>query len=162
MKNPTTRLTVVALWAAALLFSHALFARDNSSRDLSMAAPADVGMSAEGLDKLSARMKELVDDGELAGVVTLVARHGKIVHFETVGKQNLEDGTPMAKDTIHRIYSMTKPIAGVALMTLYDEGKFTLDDPVEKFIPEFKGMKVAAGEAKPSREPYQSDGVATR
>ena len=85
----------------------------------------------------------MVDSGELAGIVTVVARHGKIVQFETFGMQDKEAGIPMAKDTIMRIYSMTKPIAGVALMTLYDQGKFKLEDPVEKYIPELANLKVA-------------------
>jgi CubicO group peptidase (beta-lactamase class C family) len=128
----------------------------SGARDLAMAAPADVGMSAEGLAKLSAAMQEMVDQGELAGVVTVVARHGKIVQFETFGKQDLDAGVPMSKDTIFRIYSMTKPIAGVALMTLYDEGKFELDDPVEKYIPELAGLKVAKADG-PDGSPEVED-----
>lgn len=120
----------------------------DSSRDLAAANPADVGMSADGLAKLNAAMHKVVDEGKLAGVTTVVARRGKIVNFDVYGKADLEKGTPLAKDTIFRIYSMTKPIAGVALMTLYEEGKFKLDDPVHKFIPEWKGMKVAAGEGE--------------
>ncbi|HVR31038.1 MAG TPA: serine hydrolase domain-containing protein [Thermoanaerobaculia bacterium] len=123
---------------------------------LPMAAPADVGMSEEGLAKLSAAMREMVDQGELAGVLTVVARHGKIVHFETVGQQDLDAGIPMSKDTIFRIYSMTKPIAGVALMTLYDEGKFQLDDPVGKYIPELANLKVAK-EDGPDGNPVVED-----
>ena len=88
-------------------------------------------------------MQGMVDAGELAGIVTVVARHGKIVQFETFGMQDKEASIPMAKDTIMRIYSMTKPIAGVALMTLYDQGKFKLEDPVEKYIPELANLKVA-------------------
>jgi CubicO group peptidase (beta-lactamase class C family) len=116
--------------------------------DLAKAKPADVGMDPAGLEKLSGAMRQIVDDGELAGVVTMVARHGKVVHFEAYGKQDLEKDIPMAKDTIMRIYSMTKPIAGVALMTLYEEGKFELDDPVEKYIPQFKGLKVAKADGE--------------
>ena len=112
-------------------------------RDLAIVEPAAVGMSAEGLGELTAAMQGFVDRGELAGVVTVVARHGKIVHFDTLGKQDLVTGAPMAKDTIFRIYSMTKPVVGVALMTFYEEGRFSLDDPVEKFIPEFRDLNVA-------------------
>ena len=108
---------------------------------LDFAAPGDVGMSAAGLAELGSLMTAMVAEGELAGAVTLVARHGKIVHFETAGKQDLAQDAPMAKDTIFRIYSMTKPIAGAALMTFYDAGAFTLDDPVAKFIPEFKDLR---------------------
>jgi CubicO group peptidase (beta-lactamase class C family) len=131
----------LALIAPAGLLAQA--ADTQSARDLAMAAPADVGMSAEGLAKHKMAMQALVDSGELAGIVTVVARHGKIVQFETFGMQDREASIPMAKDTIVRIFSMTKPIAGVALMTLYDQGKFKLEDPVEKYIPELADLKVA-------------------
>ena len=125
-------------------------------RDLAIVDPAAVGMSAEGLGELSAAMQGFVDRGELAGVVTVVARHGKIAHFETFGKQDIASGAPMAKDTIFRIYSMTKPIAGVALMTFYEEGRFDLDDPVAKFIPEFADLKVAKAPG-PDGQPVVED-----
>lgn len=115
-----------------------------TSRDLARVDPAEVGMSAEGLEKLNGAMHELVDGGQLAGVATAVARHGKVVNWDVYGMQDVEAQLPLKDDTIFRIYSMTKPIAGAALMTLYEEGKFTLDDPVEKFIPQFKNLKVAA------------------
>ena len=108
-----------------------------------MAKPADVGMDEAKLAELGAAMKKFVDDGKLPGVVSLVARKGKIVHYQAYGKKDLESGSPMTKDTIVRIYSMTKPITGVALMTLFDEGKFKLNDPVEKYLPEFKNLQVA-------------------
>lgn len=115
------------------------------SRELAAAAPEDVGLSTERLSRISKSMQELVDDGRLAGIVTMLARHGKIAHFATFGYQNIASSTPMAKDSIFRIYSMSKPITGVALMMLYEEGKFRLSDPVAKYIPEFKNLKVAAG-----------------
>ena len=93
-------------------------------------------------------MRALVDDGKLAGVTTLVARHGKVVHFDAYGVQDLESKKPVTKDTIFRIASMTKPIAGVAMMMLWEEGKWTLDDPVAKHIPEFAGLKVATPERR--------------
>ena len=113
---------------------------------LSEAAPADVGMNAEGLAKLNVATQGMIDAGEIAGAVTLVARSGKIVHFEANGMQDIDANVPMAKDTIFRIYSMTKPVAGVALMTFFDEGRFALDDPVAKFIPEFADLKVAVAD----------------
>ena len=118
----------------------------SESRDLAMAKPTEVGLRADGMEALSAAMGKLVADGELAGVVTAVARRGKLVHFETIGKQDIERDTPLAADSIFRIHSMSKPITGVALMTFFDEGRFGLDDPVSKFLPEWKGLKVAAGE----------------
>ncbi|GAB1265693.1 serine hydrolase domain-containing protein [Aurantivibrio infirmus] len=105
------------------------------------------GANAAGIDKarldaISSVTKQAVDDGKLAGIVTLVAKEGEVQLFESHGYRDLENKTPMTEDTIFRIFSMTKPIAGTALMTLYDEGKFKLDDPVEKYIPEFKDMRV--------------------
>ena len=127
-----------------------------AERDLAVVEPVAVGMSAEGLGELDAAMQGFVDRGELAGVVTVVARHGKIAHFETFGMQDIATGVPMAKDTIFRIYSMTKPIAGVALMTFYEEGRFELDDPVAKFIPEFADLRVAK-EPGPDGQPVVED-----
>ncbi|MDT8429845.1 MAG: serine hydrolase domain-containing protein [Pseudomonadales bacterium] len=117
----------------------------SASRDLETATPEQVGMDSARLDRVTAAMQDLVDQGLLAGVVTMVARDSKIVHFESVGYRDIESGDPMSNDALFRIYSMTKPITGVALMTLYEEGKFRLADPVEKYIPQLKGLKVAAG-----------------
>jgi len=108
------------------------------------AAPESVGFSAEGLKKLDAHMQELVDTGHLPGVTTMLVRHGKIVNYQVHGKKGF-DGPPMTKDTIFRIYSQTKPITGVAMMILYEEGKWTLDDPVSKYIPEFASLRVFKG-----------------
>jgi CubicO group peptidase (beta-lactamase class C family) len=136
----------ILLTVPSFLLTPPSFGASGGARDLAMASPTDVGMSAEGIAKLNGAMQEMVDSGELAGIVLMVARRGKIVDFETFGMQELEAKKPMQKDTIFRIYSMTKPIAGVALMTLFDEGKFALDDAVEKYIPELAGLKVAAGD----------------
>ena len=108
-----------------------------------IAAPESVGFSAAGLKAFQQAMRALVDEQKLAGVTTLVARHGKVVHFDAYGKRDLEAGKPVEKDTIFRIASMTKPIVGVAMMMLWEQGKWTLDDPVAKHIPEFAGLKVA-------------------
>ena len=105
--------------------------------------PESVGFSSEGLKAFQHAMRGLVDDARLAGVTTLVARHGKVVHFDAYGVQDLESKKPVTKDTIFRIASMTKPITGVAMMMLWEEGKWTLDDPVAKHIPEFARLKVA-------------------
>ena len=91
-------------------------------------------------------MQDLVDKKQLAGIVTLVARHGKVVQHKAYGVQSLETGAPMKLDTIARIYSMTKPITGVAMMMLYEEGKWKPTDPIAKHIPEFANLKVYAGE----------------
>src|SRR5271154_1608049 len=115
--------------------------------DLPTASAESEGMSAERLARLSAGMKELVDNGRLAGVVTMVSRHGKVVEFDAAGKRDIAANAPMQKDSIFRIYSMSKPITGLAMMMLFEEGKWQLNDPVAKYIPEFAGLKVYATDA---------------
>jgi len=113
-----------------------------AARDLPSASAESEGMSTERLARLGSGMKELVDQGRLAGVVTMVSRHGKVVEFDAVGKRDIAANTPMQKDSIFRIYSMSKPITGVAMMILFEEGKWQLNDPVAKYIPEFAKLKV--------------------
>ena len=115
-----------------------------ASRTLATATPEAVGMSSERLVRLHDAMQELVEEGRLAGITTMIARHGQVVDFQTYGYRDMEAGDPMAEGAIFRIYSMSKPITGVALMMLYEEGKFRLSDPVQRFIPEFRGLQVAA------------------
>ena len=107
------------------------------------AAPEDVGMSSVRLERLDKAMQRYVDRREVAGVVSLVARRGKVVHFAVFGQRDVGNGAPMTHDTIFRIASMTKPIASVALMILYEEGHFQLRDPISKWLPEFAEMQVA-------------------
>lgn len=109
---------------------------------LAEAPPARAGMSAERLRRITAMSRRYVDEGKLAGVVTLVARDGKIVHFEAVGQRGAADDRPMTKDALFRIFSMSKPITAVAAMMLYEEGAFALSDPVEKFVPELADLDV--------------------
>src|ERR687886_137487 len=109
------------------------------------AAPEEVGMSTPGLRNVSRLVQRYIDDGKLPGAISLVARRGKVVHFETYGEMDAERHKPMRSDTIFRFYSMTKPIASVGLMMLYEQGKFQLEDPVSRFIPELAGLKVLAG-----------------
>ena len=111
--------------------------------DVKLVAPESVGFSSAGLKAFEQAMRALVDESQLAGITTLVSRHGKVVAFDSYGYQNLETKTPLAKDTIFRIASMTKPIVGVAMMMLFEEGKWKLDDPVARHIPQFKDLKVA-------------------
>ncbi|MDE0179009.1 MAG: serine hydrolase [Gammaproteobacteria bacterium] len=115
-------------------------------------APAsEAGMSAERLNRVTALAQRYVDENKLAGVVTLIARDGKIVHFEAVGQRGADDDRPMTKDALFRIYSMSKPITAVAAMMLYEEGKFALSDPVEKFVPELADLDVLVdGELVPA------------
>jgi len=126
-------------------FSDVLASAVDPGPDLEMAAPEDAGMDSVRLGRLTDAMQGLVDEGRLAGVVTAVVRHGKIVHFESAGYRDVEAAAPMSNDALFRIYSMTKPITGVALMMLYEEGKFRLSDPVEMYIPQLRDMQVAAG-----------------
>ena len=112
---------------------------------LAMSTPESVGMDSARLDRITQVMQGYVDEGLLAGVVTMVARDNKLVHFESVGYRDLEAQAAMSNDALFRIYSMSKPITGVALMILYEEGKFRLADPVEKYLPEFEDLQVFAG-----------------
>lgn len=107
-------------------------------------APGSVGMDAGRLGRIDPVMQGYVDRGIYAGVSTLVARHGAVVHAGTYGWRDREAQTPMTADTIFRLYSMTKPIVCTALMTLFEEGRFTLVDPVSKYIPAFASVKVRA------------------
>jgi len=118
---------------------------ESRGRDLAPATAESAGMSTERLRRLDAAMKRLVDDKQVAGLVTLVERHGKIVHFNATGQLDVRKTDPVQRDSIFRIYSMTKPITGVAMMMLYEEGKWQLNDPVSRYIPEFAGMKVYTG-----------------
>ncbi|MDP2319243.1 MAG: serine hydrolase domain-containing protein [Acidobacteriota bacterium] len=113
---------------------------------LPVAAPEAVGFTAGGLDRMDAGMQDIVDKKQLAGVVTLVARKGKVVQHRAYGYQDLDTQTPMRTDTIARIYSMTKPVTGVAMMMLYEEGKWKPTDPIARHIPEFANLRVYAGE----------------
>ena len=122
--------------------------------DIHEAKASRAGMSAERLERITAMTQRYVDENKLAGVVTLVARDGKIVHFEAVGNRGAEDDRPMTKDALFRIFSMTKPITAVAAMMLYEEGKFQLSDPVSDFVPELKELNVMVdGELKPAENP---------
>lgn len=117
--------------------------RSNADDGLSVAAPEEVGMSAERLDRINHVVQGYIDRGELSGTVTLVARRGQVVHFEAHGQRYVEEQLPMTRDTVFRIASMTKPIASVALMMLYEEGHFALDDPISKWLPEYADLQVA-------------------
>src|SRR5439155_15419990 len=104
-------------------------------------------LPARGDDRstaIRARMQAFVDSGEIAGAVTVVGRKDAIVSYEAVGLQNLESRTPMVKDTLFRIASMTKPITAIGIMILADEGKLKVEDPVEKYLPEFRGQMLVA------------------
>lgn len=107
---------------------------------------SSAGFSEAGLDALAAKMRGFVADGHVIGMQTLLVQHGEVVHYQAYGERQVEPTAPLMDDTIFRIYSMSKPITGVALMQLYEDGKFELDDPVETYIPEFEGLMLLAGE----------------
>lgn len=116
-----------------------------AARALARVSPEEAGMDSERLDRVTQAMQAFVDEGKLSGAVTIASRDNKLVHFESVGYRDIEAQAPMTPDTLFRIYSMTKPVTGVALMILYEEGKFKLSDPVEKYLPEMKDLQVYAG-----------------
>ncbi|MBI4903659.1 MAG: beta-lactamase family protein [Acidobacteria bacterium] len=103
----------------------------------------DAGLSAERLARIAPIMQKHVDEDRMAGAIGLIVRNGKAGYFETYGYQDREAKKAMRKDSIFRIYSMTKAVTGVAVMMMYEEGKFFLTDPVSKYLPEFKDRKVA-------------------
>ncbi len=137
------RLVALAL-AAVMISALALAQTKPGSAGLPTAKPEEVGMSSERLARIRVAMQRYIDRKEVPGVVTLVARRGKVVHFDALGFRNAEARDAMTTDTIFRIASMTKPIASVALMMLYEEGYFLMTDPISKWLPEFADMKVAA------------------
>jgi CubicO group peptidase (beta-lactamase class C family) len=112
---------------------------------LPLATPESQGMSSERLERLHAEVQRFVDEGKHAGAVTLVARNGKIVDWRTYGKRDVEAGLPMEKDTIVRIYSMSKIVTSVAALILLEEARFRLDDPIGDYLPELGHMKVMTG-----------------
>jgi len=117
---------------------------------LPAATPEDAGISSQRLERLTQTMQRLVDTGELAGMVVMVARKGKLVYSKAFGAQNKAAGVPMTEASIFRIYSMTKPVVSVAAMMLVEEGRLTLEEPIAKYLPEFKDMKVAVESFDPA------------
>ena len=106
-------------------------------------APDDVGLSAKRLERIGEMIQRAIDTKQISGAVTVVARRGRVAHFEARGLMDIEANAPMRKDTIFPIASMTKPVTAVAILMLVEEGKVRLSDPVSRFIPEFKDTKVA-------------------
>ncbi|HVR25611.1 MAG TPA: serine hydrolase domain-containing protein [Candidatus Polarisedimenticolia bacterium] len=122
------------------------------AQDLPTAKPESVGLSSERLERIGAAVQHNIDNKRIAGAVTLVMRQGRVAWLKSQGMMDREAGKPMRPDAIFRICSMTKPITSVAVMMLYEEGFFQLEDPISKYLPEFKNMKVLV---KPqSGEPY--------
>jgi CubicO group peptidase (beta-lactamase class C family) len=116
-----------------------------SSIELTPVKPETVGFSSERLERLHALIQDEIDKKQLAGAVTILARHGKVVEYRSYGKKDLASGAEMTRDTIFRDYSMTKPVTGVAMMILYEEGKWLPSDPISKYVPELAHLKVFKG-----------------
>jgi CubicO group peptidase (beta-lactamase class C family) len=125
-----------ALLALLLFSTISAFAQPTTTK------PESLGFSSERLGRLHEAMQHQVDEKNVAGVVTLLMRHGKLVEERSYGVKDMASGAPMTNDTIFRIYSMTKPVTGVAVMILYEEGKWHPTDPISKFIPEFADVRV--------------------
>jgi CubicO group peptidase (beta-lactamase class C family) len=140
------RARVVGLTVSLCLLSFALA----HAQGLPSAKPEEVGLSSERLNRAMAAVKADVEKGALPGAVLLVARHGKVVMFEAVGMLDPATKAPMTKDAIFRIYSMSKPITSVAAMMLFEEGKLNLGDPVSKYLPQMRDLKVGVTKPDPS------------
>ena len=145
----------VWVWAALLLLAAGMTtgprptlaaeAPDPGHALATAATPESVGFSSRRLRRLHALIQGEIDRGELAGAVTILARHDRIIDYRTYGVRDLASGAPMTKDTIFRAYSMTKPITGVAMVILYEQGKWLPQEPIAKYIPEFAQLKVFGG-----------------
>jgi CubicO group peptidase (beta-lactamase class C family) len=112
---------------------------------MTFAKPEAVGFSSERLGRVHDLIQQEIDRKQLAGAVTILARHGKVVDYHTYGQRDMSTNSPMTKDVIFRDYSMSKPVTGVAMMILYEEGKWLPTDPIDKYIPEFAHLKVFKG-----------------
>lgn len=148
---------LAAATALALAVAAPAFAADKPvAVGVPAAKPEKMGFSSARLERLDAGMRAVVDRGMVPGIATVLVRHGRVVHSDIYGKVDSASGTPVTADTIWRMYSQTKPVTGVAMMMLYEEGKWRLDDPVTRYVPEFAGLKVFKGldaDGKPILEP---------
>ncbi len=155
MSNALGRATAAAL----ILFVAALISTQGLAREIPETQPARVGLDAERLERIGEYMNQAVADGTMVGGLALIARNGRIAYSETWGMQDREAGEAMTEDALFRIYSMTKPITAVALMMLYEEGLFFLNDPVAKYIPELANLQVARSTADGANTRIISDGT---
>ena len=147
--NHTRRIELSGLpqkgFIRSLLLALALLAGPASAsetKDLPSSKAEKVGMSSDRMERMTALGERYVNNNQVAGIVNLVMRNGKVVHYKAHGARGSDDDRPMQKDDLFRIYSMTKPITAAAAMQLYEQGKFQLNDPVAKFVPELKDVKV--------------------
>jgi CubicO group peptidase (beta-lactamase class C family) len=140
---PAVLLVVLASWVSA--------------QEITLVEPIEVGLSADRLERINDVMEDYIEGKKVAGTVTLVARGGDVAHLGINGMRDVESGKPMEENTIFRIASMTKPITSVAVMMLFEEGRFLLNDPVSKYLPEFEEMRVlvegSSDETEPAKRP---------
>jgi CubicO group peptidase (beta-lactamase class C family) len=141
--------------ALSLLFGSALFGVGvtpaQAQTSFERVSPASAGFSPEGLDRVTARLQAHVDAGDVAGVVAAVLSEGKLVYAEAVGVRDLGAGDPLPFDALFRMYSMTRPVTSLAILMLAEEGRLQLEDPVWKFLPEFRDQAVLEDAADPTR-----------
>src|SRR5881409_940598 len=135
-------LLAALLWLSTVALVHA--------QTLSSVKPEQVGLSSERLGRIVTTLRNDSQKGQIPGAILLVARHGRIALFERVGVLDPATKAPMTKDAIFRIYSMSKPITSVAAMMLFEEGKLGLGDPVSKYLPQMRDLKVGVGKPDPS------------
>ena len=155
--NKVVMIMAMCLLATALVANLAMGQPSNQNQgaafqNLPMAAPQQVGLSAERLAEIAPFVQKYIDAKEMSGAVTIIARRGKVVHFEAHGLMDVKANKPMQKDTIFRIYSMTKPVVAMAVMKLYEQGKLDLNDPISKYIPAMKNLKVGPQRAELERQ----------
>src|SRR5437773_10367145 len=131
--------------ALSTLVSCCLLTESVIAHGLPRARPEEVGLSATALERITTTLQSYVDSGQFPGLLTVVARHGKLAYLSSVGWMDAEHQHAMSPDAVFRIYSLTKPITSTAVMQLYERKKLRVDDPVSKYIPAFAGVKVYAG-----------------
>ena len=134
------------------------------AQDLSRATPESVGLSSAGLDRATAALQAHIDAGDVAGIVAAVARDGKLVYFEALGQRDLRQRDPMPEDAIFRLYSMTRSITSTAVMLLWEEDRFELDDPISRYLPQFADQRVFVDAREPdlSRTRARNDDITVR
>jgi CubicO group peptidase (beta-lactamase class C family) len=131
----------IFIWVLLTIFSSGLYASS-----LYKTSPDQVGMSSKRLDKIDKVVEGIIERNELSGAVTLITRRGKLVHFKSYGYRDLETKSPMEKDSLFRLFSMTKPVTCAAVLLLVENGNILLNEPISKYLPEFKDMKVLVEE----------------
>ena len=144
---------------AFILLGASLFSVQGLGREIPETQPARVGLDPERLERIGEYMNQAVADGTMVGGMAMIARNGRLAYTETWGMQDREAEEPMTEDAIFRIYSMSKPITAVALMMLYEEGRFFLNDPVAKYIPELANLQVARSTGDGANTRIVSDGT---